>query len=339
MLTKHKHDDFISASQYNLEELRSIIFRERYPAEQALDELTALSLLLAFTYERKFEDLQRILFDREKENRLRHNAAIGIARMNRAEAEEILINALSIDEPVVFRGVLKGLGYVGSERSLPLLKQVAQRNAGSLRQVAQWAATVIAYRENGSDEFKLALPNYLIIPEGGRLSEIEVKRAGSELLRKAAEDVRQDPLNITFSAEAGWEISCLNNMYVLLLNTSIMQDPSILTRRKIIAGAVLSFASIEEERWYARYYILTHANTAQEGTLFITAGTGQIHYAGTFIQKQDRVEFQLRATALPGVRPVHIEGAIAQQSFRISNAWVAEEFFRRSSPIAGKLPR
>jgi hypothetical protein len=338
MTHRNRYGDYVAPGQYSVEELRSTVFRERSAADQTLDELTALSLLLTFTYEGKLEDLQRILRDEKRDNRLRHSAAIGISRMDRTVAEEILIDMLAVDEPVVLRGVLKGLGYAGSERTLPLLKQVAQRSTGSLRQVAEWAATMIAYRENGGDEFNLGLPNNLVIPYGDSVSEIAIRRADRDLLERAIRDIRQEFMNGRFSPETGWEISCLNNTYILLLDTSIVMDPRTLTRRKMIAGAVLSFARVEEERWYVRYYVLTHAITEGEGAIFLTAGRGNIPYFGSFDQADEGVAFQLRATSAAGVLPVDIEGALFRQRLEISRAIMSPQFVRVNTPSSGRVP-
>lgn len=338
MTIQNQHADFIAPSEYSLEELRAVLFQADYTTPSKLDDLTALSLLLTFRYEGKFEDLQRLLADRERDSRLRHGAAVGLASFNRDQAEAALTQALAIEDPIVLRGVVKGLGYIGSDRSLPTLQRFARQYGGSLQQTAQWAATLIAYREDSNDEFRLTLPRDLIAPEGDRTRAVETRQATAELLRQVAADIRQDPLNIDLAAEVGWEISCLNNTYLLLLSPAVVAEPNSLTQRKLIAGALLSLAAIEEDRWYPRYYILTHPNTQREGALFLAAGTGKVHYAGTFLQKEKQVEFQLRATSLPGGRPLQIEGILAPQTFRIVNAVIAADFFRRNRPVAGKLP-
>lgn len=338
MTDRKQYGDYISPGEYSVEELRATLFREREAGEQTLDELTALSLLLTMTYEGKLEDLQRILRDEERDKRLRHNAAVGISRMDRSAAEEILMEMVAVDEPFVLRGVLEGLGYAGSGRTLPRLRQAARGSTGPVRRLAEWAATMVAYREDVDDEFRLSLPNNLVIPHGDRVSEIAIRRADSDVLERAIGDIQQESIKEGFSPEQGWEISCLNNSYLLLLDPSIVMDPSTLTRGKMIAGAFLNLAGIEEERWYVRYYVLTHVNTQEEGAIFITAGTRNVPYYGSFVQEGEGVAFQLRATATPGVQPVQIEGALVPGSLEISTAMVSSRVVRQNTPSSGRMP-
>lgn len=333
--------DFVSASDYTLEELRAAVFGEidrekgdedgqpgrEGESSPVLDPLVAISLLSRKEYDGKRDDLRGVLFDEARDPRLRHNAAQALGRAFGSDAEPDLLEALDIaQEPEVRRGLLGALETVGSERTLEAIGQRRPEFAESLERQAAWTETLIAFRtrtDATSDLGRLPEPDLVSIKGDTfditlRDADDEVREAALGSLRKAPD---QHPIDV--SADATFELDCLNQRLLLAFDETFLANVDGPLTSKHVAAILLEHDDVESGEWLLRYYLLVQPDAPEggqgeargervgrTGQVFGTTTGGQIHYGGRFRVENGEIAFEIRSIERPGLRPVRIDGRL-----------------------------
>jgi hypothetical protein len=363
--------DFVSAETFTVAELRAALFedvgeggpkregqRDRQERETGpLAELgphVALSLLARKEYDGKADDLRRLLLDAAVEGRLRHSAAVALGRALGPDAEGTLLEALESETlgPEGSRGVLTALGEVGGEATLEAIAKHRDRLSEPGRRQADWAETLAAFRTRTpgrDDRGRLSLPD--LAEFEGETFDVSLREADAEVRKAALEDLRRGnyrlPLDV--SAEAVYELVCLNQRLLVLLDEAFV-DAAAPLERKYVAAAVLERSRVETEEWSPRHYVLVQPEdgTPDEGEtqkpdegrqrgrgqVFVTTTNGRVYYAGTFGLQDDGLAFDVRAVEQPGLRPVRLEGRFADGELVLGEAVTAAFEFDARRPAS-----
>lgn len=343
--------DLVSADDFTVAELRAALFDDTEPSDRKRDahpgrdgngdpaadspaelgQLVVLSLLARKPYDEKHEDLRRLLFDDDRESRLRHSAAVSLGRAFGQDAESTLLEALESETltPDVRRGVLTALGAVGSEAVLDALADDRKQFSEPVRRQAAWAETLIAYRAGtppNDERGRLSLPELVEID--GESFEVAIRAADTDVRKAALADVRrsQHHLPLAVSEDHIYELTCLNQRLLIVFDEEFVQAADAPFERKYVASVILGRTDIEADEWSPRHYLLVHpvgessendeTEAGQErgrdrGELFITSTNGRILYGGTVVHEDDGLTFELRAVERPGLRPVRFKGRFA----------------------------
>jgi hypothetical protein len=316
---KTRDQDVIRADQFEVEELRAVLFGE---SDRLSPEL-ALSLLGRKTYPGKLTDMQRVLLDEKEASRLRQMAAVELSRMGTDESLEVLMRAGDVQDEFVLRGVMKGLSTLGDRRSLDLVARYIDtaadtRDRAALNQAAHWTATLISYRL-GAEGFEVDFPKRSrfarIDPE--QAQPIEWQAALSEDVEEGISSLSAEGLGFKLQPRTATALQCADRRLMLLFSADITRLET--TRQWVSQKSVLGVVALRDEsgvaekghQWKARYYLLTQPIKDDEGQfhIFVTNTRGTLILAGTArLEERQVVAFTLRAVQRPGMRPVGIDG-------------------------------
>jgi len=333
--------DFISASDYSVDELREVVFEERggkgteagEPGEQdgsvgELDPLVAISLLARKEYDGKREDLRAVVFDESRDQRLRHNAAVAFGRAFGTQAEATLLEALEdAEEPELQRGLLRALGDVGGEETLEAIAQRRGTFAGSLGREADWTETLVAFRTRTDAASEVGrLPEPDLVSFEGRPFDIACREVDDELREAVLSSLRtaQRDLPIDVREDAIFTLDGLNQDLLVVLDGAFREAAGRPLTSKQVAGALLELEDVESGVWTPQYYLFVQPDAPEEGEaqqgeqagrtgqLYVTTTGGRIHYGGPFRVEDGTLAFEIRAVERPDLRPLRIEGRLVE---------------------------
>jgi hypothetical protein len=343
--------DFVSVDDYTVDQLRASLFddppkapsRDDETERPELDPLLAVSLLGQKTYDGQREDLHTLLRDESRDVRLRHNAALALARAAGTDAEQPLLKALERTQQVeVHRGVLKALQAVGGEATLEVLVDRGDAFPEGLTSVLDWTRTLLAFRLNtpaSSPVGRLTMPERATVD--GKHYEITAQPATDELrdaiLEARAREFPGRPID--HHDAAVYTIETLDLQLGLGLNATFVEQAGQPLDAKLVAGVVYKRDDIETAAWSPRNYILVQPTSPDQqgdvgdhqpddvgetGAVFVTTTNGRIHYAGPFIIDDGGFRFELRAVDRPGLRSIHVEGTLQETELVLTEAYTTD---------------
>jgi len=252
--------------------------------------------------------LGAVLGDETAPASVRAVAAAGLAHLATAEAVAGLTAATRASNPAILAAAATGLARVGDTPALAALVDMQNRTAGPLRQLAAFAAAVIAHRL-GVEGHDLRPPSdaaYVEIPSG--VPRPQVDELPDEEARECVGSLREEPLGIEYAERPVYKITCDRGAWMLVFNRAVLEQGALtlLPQRKLVFS-VLARKRADASGYSAGCYVLTAPADSDSVHVFVPTVAGQLYWGGTARLEQDGVRARVRALARSGALPVDLD--------------------------------
>lgn len=281
--------------------------------DKSFPRAMAINMLLSSGVPNSASLLRKVLGDDAEEPKLRRLAAVGLWRMNTAEAHGYLLEAAkTVKVPMALTAVVKCLGRVGDQNALLQILAVKRSAQGVLLSQASFAASLISHRF-GLEGNDLPVPTqYVEMPPSSqqRLEFLAPPKWETDLFTSC---LLYDPYGIEISKESLLQFSCPGGRWMVGFNRGIAGPKAIerFQRRKTLMGIVAAKHS-EDGRYSPSYLILTapHAGGGK-AYILINRITGEPAWAGSTTSiEADYAKFAIRTVGRIGIVPMELEGTI-----------------------------
>ena len=168
---------------------------------KALPKTLAMNLLQNQEYHNKLKDLQSVLENNNESATLRYLAATNLGRTNVADAQDILIKNIQIDDDLVLSGIVEALGRVGDVEAIPALLNIKITKNEFVSSKANFAVSLISYRF-GLEGNELSIPTeeeYLKL--SGNTQPIMISKARRNEINKCVDCISDRPFGIQLAQE------------------------------------------------------------------------------------------------------------------------------------------
>ena len=290
---------------------------------EELPKILAMNLLQSREYPNKHKDLQAVLENNNESPTLRYLAAINLARTSIADAQDILIKNIQIDDERVSYGIVEALGHVGDSRAIPALLNIKNTKKGFVSSKANFAVALISYRF-GLEGNELSIPTeeeYLKMSEDTQ--PIEISKASREEIDKCMNSISDRQFGIELAHESAYEVIAGRETHMVLLNKQYtdLENVRQLLQRKSMLG-IIAYKSEEHKSYSVRYLILVSPATKSNGNIdvIITSPDGNIMFGGMLSIRDNNIRFSIRSTSQPGGFPLLIEGDLIDRELRLRSA-------------------
>jgi HEAT repeats len=252
--------------------------------------------------------LGAVLGDETAPTSVRAVAAAGLAHVATAKAVAALTAATRGTNPAVLAAAAAGLARVGDTSALAALVDMQNRTAGPLRQLAAFAAAVIAHRL-GAEGHDLQPPGdaaYVEIPSGAPRPQVD--ELPDEEARECVGSLREERLGIEYAERPVYRITCDRGAWMLVFNRAVLEQGALtlLPQRKLVFS-VLARKRPDASGYSAGCYVLTAPADPDRLHVFVPTVTGQLYWGGTARFEGDSVRAQIRALARSGALPVDLD--------------------------------
>jgi hypothetical protein len=309
----------VDPEEASLRRLRAIVAGKDGTFSQA----RAMALLHASDFPNKHRDFAAVLENENQSSAMRYLAAIYLGKTETPTARHILIRNSGIHDERILAGVMRALGCIGDRTALDAIAQAKRHASGQALVQAEFAQTLIAYRER-LDDVALAGVEAVeaLTPErhAGRSFRINLADpVDAELCLRSLAD---QPYGIEFSEQAMYEVRCGHHIWMILLNRSFAEKNSTseLQQQRAFLGMVA--IRDEETGLYAPMYLLLTVPSPDRQAVNIHGyGTsGYLAFAGAANVKDNRADFSLTAVRRAGAFPVKLEGVFEDGRLDIHTA-------------------
>lgn len=322
-------DAILDTGEFDLEKIRNVVLGN----DVSFTRPAAMSLLLRSDSPNKDHDFATVLEDEVVPARIRHLAAVMLAKVDTRAAQDILIRNLAIRDERVRTGVLIGLGRIGDMRALEAIERSNDQS-----KPAQFAMTLIAHRL-GVEGHELTVPDekgLLKIPANSA-RPVEWQRADAGDVRVALRSLAQDPFGIAYAEAPAYQIRCGERQLMVLFNRELAAQNMIkrASDRKALAG-VVALRNESNGLYSVSLLLLTSPSAKNEAVHLLLCHTnGDIGYAGLALVKDNSAEFSLWAVDRAGAFPIRFEGTFHDGRLEIKTALSAQFVARRHQPRRG----
>lgn len=241
---------------------------------------------------------------------LRSIAAVELAQRATEENEGALLAGLRSDDPQLVRRAAVGLGKIGGERALAVLRGARSEVSASNSKVLDFALSLISYRL-GLDEARLAPP------PGGSFAQVSSDEATvldlvevpEDELEASRRDLEGELPAIAVSSSGSLRIDCLGERHWIVLTEAAERGREWLAGHPAVIAAVLKSSSCTE-KWYLSEYILSHPGRGSDGQgleVFGVRTTGRMAHHGEIALSRDGGLLSLRSLDTAGVPALELQ--------------------------------
>lgn len=292
-------------------------------------------LLLESAAETNHQDFQLLLENQKEEPTIRYLAALSLGKMNTAEAQNILVKNLNVDNEQVLTGILLALGRSGKSDSIDSILKVISRTQRFLRSQAEFAAQLISYRYglNGND---LPIPreeDYSHLPDDVQQMQISVPTP--QELQKCMAAIVDKQYGIRYAEKPAYQLNYDRGVGIILFNKELIDrgDLRILSERKLLLG-VFADKFEEFDSYSIAYLIFTCPIRQVEGiNILVTTPQGKLVFGGKANFETDNNKFIIRSISQKGVFPLYIEGMIKDNTLTLISSQFSTIIHDKDKPV------
>lgn len=242
---------------------------------------------------------------------VRAAGATWLSRLGGMAAEGALMESLAVEAlPIVQHKIVAGLARVGSEASLRRLADAVQAMDPAVREHAQFAQSVIAYRA-GMAGFELP-----VVDAAQRLPAPPVADTSARMVAARPEDALRvveqtaaDSYGVAGDTDGVAMIQCGRRNLAAVIDAPLRAAPADRLARPQIAGYVAVQAETDGS-FATGLLILTWPNDAGGAHVSLNRLSGRAMYVGEAKLDGDTLRFHLDAVRAPGATETTVSGTL-----------------------------
>jgi hypothetical protein len=274
--------------------------------------IKAMTLLAAARQERAGELFRDAMRDQEADDTVRAAGATWLSRVAAAEeAEPSLIDALAAEStPVVRHKIIAGLARIGAHESLDALSTAIDQSDAGLREHAEFARSVVAYRL-GRTGFELPVfePSELLPAPSPATSSATFEAPGPEATLRIVDQIADDSYGVpTDNRNSTW-LRCDRQQLAIVLSAHLRDSPGALLIGPTVAGLVALQAETDGSL-HTGMIVLSWPQEESRVYISVNRPTGRAMYFGHGQVEGESVPFRLDAVRGPGARETTIIGTV-----------------------------
>jgi hypothetical protein len=290
-------------------ELRAIAGGARLPELR----VKAMSVLAASRDPASSEVFRQALADPSAGPEIRAAGATWLSRVGGMAVEGALLDSLAIEEqPIVQHKLVAGLARVGTDASLRHLQTTIERTSPAVREHAEFARSVVAFR-NHVPGFELpVLDAAARLPASGALDpNVRMSTAQPEVALRIVEQTLGDSFGVVADHDGMALLQCGRRQLATVMDQQLRGSVQELLSRPAILGLVAVQA--ETDLSYATSLIILSWPDAA-GALHVSVNrlTGRPMYAGEIKVDGDALRFTLDAVRGPGATETSVTGTLVR---------------------------
>lgn len=271
-----------------------------------------------------------VVVDRELDPRLRIAAAQGLYRSAGPAPGRLLAEMASHADKWTAAPLAMGLGRTGSADLEPSIARLKRLAPAHLRGQVAFAQTLFSYRHR-LDTYPVRTPRAQQLQDPApAASAIGITAAARGEATAALKALEADPVDVDLVTDAAHRIDCEPNTFVWLWNRAALAAPEHL-EANTVAGVLTRQNRFDRGHTLSRIALLTPRRSTTTLTIH-RATTGAIEYAGSI---SARGALTLRATKLPGLAAIAIEGQLSDHDLHVETALSASTVLAARVPAAG----
>lgn len=298
-----------SLSAKDMAELRALAGGKRLPALR----VKAMSVLAASRDPAASEVFRRALADHAAGDEVRAAGATWLSRVGGMAAEGSLFDGLAVEEqPIVQHKLIAGIARVGTEAALRQLQPSIERMLPGVREHAEFARSVVAFRNRVAGFELPVLDAAARLPAAGP-SELQTSMsiARPEVALRILDHTAADSFGVVADHDGVALLQCGRRNLALLIDQQLRGPVQELASRPAVLGLVALQA--ETDLSYATSLIILSWPAASGGlNVSVNRLTGRPMYAGEIEADGDVLRFRLDAVRGPGATETSITGALVQ---------------------------
>lgn len=262
--------------------------------------------------------LLEVVTDSAKQPRLRYIAALEVYKVGGDRGEVALVEAARRADAGSAPALALGLGRIGGADKIALVEQLAATTPRHARPVADFAATLLAYRHH-LDGHDARAPSSRAMQDLGRrrARPIEVSTARAPDLDRALAALSSEPIDVALDRSSAWRVNCEPNTFVWVWSADSKGGSlGALGETRLVAGLLLRRHPIEPTYSLSAIGLATPTRGGVRLTVH-RAGSGRVLYAGVIDRDGNA---QLQARDHPGLAAVDIRGRVGEGGAEVLSA-------------------